>query len=131
MGGRGASSGTSKAGSRYGTQYRALLTVGNVKFVTKNARGSETLMETMTHGRIYVHVEGEEIRSIVYFDNSNKRTKQIDIDHPHRPFFSGAHTHHGYLHNERDSAKGAASLTDEEHKMVERVTTIWKNRNRS
>ena len=78
MGGRGASSGTSKAGNRYGSQYHAVMTAGNVKFVSKNARDSETLMETMTRGRVYAHVEGDDIKSIVYFDNENKRTKQID-----------------------------------------------------
>lgn len=36
MGGRGASSGVSKDGNRYGSQYHALLVDGNVKFVTKN-----------------------------------------------------------------------------------------------
>lgn len=128
MGGRGASSGTSVKGNRYGSQYHTVLQSGNIKFVTKNARDSETLMETMTRGRVYVHVEGEELKSIVYFDNANKRTKQIDLGHPHRPVFDGEHTHHGYLHNENDSSKGAANLTSEEGKMVERVRSLWENR---
>lgn len=37
------------------------------------------------------------------------------------------HTHHGYNHNENDSQKGAAKLTAEERKMVERVRKIWYN----
>lgn len=106
MNGRGASSGTSKAGNPYGSQYHSLLTASNVRFVSKNLRDSETLMETMTRGRVYAHVEGEEIKSIVYFDNENKRSKQIDIDHPHRPLFKGVRVHHGYFHNENDSNKG-------------------------
>ena len=130
MGGRGASSGTSVHGNPYGSQYHDVLTVGNIKFVSKNTRDSETLMETMTRGRVYVHVEGEDIKSIVYFDNENKRVKQVDLDHPHRPFFSGFHTHHGYYHKENDSPKGAANLTTEELRMVERVQKIWQNRNR-
>ena len=76
MGGRGASSGMSVKGNPYGSQYHALLTSGNVKFVSKNTRESETLMETMTRGRVYVHVEGDELQSIVYFDNEGKRSKQ-------------------------------------------------------
>lgn len=127
MGGRGASSGVSKAGNRYGSHYHSLLTAGNIKFVTKNSRDSETLMETMTRGRVYAHVEGDEIKSIVYFDNENKRAKQIDLTHPHRPYFNGEHTHHGYFHNENDSKKGAANLTTDEKKMVERLSRIWED----
>ena len=128
MGGRGASSGISKYGNAYGSQYHALLTVGNIKFVSKNGRDSETLMETMTRGRVYAHVEGDDLKSIVYFDNENKRSKQIDVDHSHngeRP-----HTHHGYNHNEDDSAKGAARLTPDEQAMVDRIVGIWENRKR-
>lgn len=39
LGGRGASSYTSKLRNRYGSQYRTLLTAGNVKFVEKTGRG--------------------------------------------------------------------------------------------
>lgn len=128
MGGRGASSGTSKDGNPYGSQYHSVLSSGNIKFVTKNARDSEALMETMTKGRVYARVEGDEIKSIIYFDAENKRTKQIDLDHPHRPSFPGKHTHHGYFHSENDSKKGAARLTSEEKAMVERVRRLWDNR---
>ena len=126
MGGRGASSGTSVRGNRYGSQYHAVYQSGNIKFVTKNARDSETLMETMTRGRVYVHVEGNDLKSIVYFDNENKRAKQIDLDHPHKG--ETPHAHHGYNHSENDSAKGAAHLTTEERAMVDRVRKLWNNR---
>ena len=126
MGGRGASSGTSKAGNAYGSQYHTVLQSGNIKFVEKESRTSETLMETMTNGRVYVHVEGNDLKSIVYFDKENKRNKQIDLDHPHKEI-KGIHTHHGYFHNENDSDKGASKLTTEERKMVERVKQLWDN----
>lgn len=128
MGGRGASSASSRLGNAYGSQYRTLATAGNVKFVTKNGRRSEPLMETMTAGRVYAHVEGGEIKSIVYFDTSNRRIKQIDLDHRHSG--EAPHVHHGYFHNEGDSAKGAARLTPEERKTVERVSAIWENMKR-
>ncbi len=133
MGGRGASSGWSvgrngNPKNPYGSQYHSSLTAGNVKFVSKNERGSEPLMETMTRGRVYAHVEGDDLKSIVYFDNENKRLKQIDIDHSHKG--EQPHTHHGYNHNENDSAKGAARLTPDERAMVDRVTDIWENRKR-
>lgn len=126
MGGRGASSGMSKFGNPYGSQYHALLTVGNIKFVEKNGRGSETLMETMTPGRVYVHVEKSELKSIVYFDTENKRAKQIDLDHVHKGM--KPHIHHGYFHNENDPAKGASGLSPKEKDMVERVMQIWNNK---
>lgn len=125
MGGRGASSGTSKKGNAYGTQYRSALTFGNIKFVTKNARDSESLMETMTKGRVYAHVEGRELKSISYFGDDGKRVKQIDIDHTHKGM--QPHTHHGYLHNEQDGGKGASGLTSDEVKMVERVSSVWND----
>lgn len=126
MGGRGASSGISVYGNRYGTQYHTLLKSGNIKFVAKNNRNSETLMETMTRGRIYVQVGGDQVLSITYFDKLNRRRKTINLDHTHKGM--KPHTHHGYLHNENDSPKGAANLTDKEKLMVDNVLKIWHNK---
>lgn len=128
MGGRGASSGMSEKGNPYGSQYHSSMTVGNVKFVSKNSRQSESLRETMTRGRVYAHVEGDDLKSIVYFDAENKRVKQVDIDHQHKGM--RPHTHHGYDHSENDSAKGASRLTPEERDMVDRVSNLWNNRKR-
>lgn len=88
MGGRGSASGFFRGedGSpknQYGFQYHTILESGNVKFVTKNARDSETLMETMTRGRVYVTVGGSDLLQIIYFDAQNKRIKAIDLSHPH------------------------------------------------
>lgn len=125
MGGRGSSSGMSANGNPYGSQYHTLLKSGNIKFVTKNGRDSETLMETMTKGRVYVTVGGDQLLSVTYFDTENKRTKVIDLSHPHKG--QQPHAHHGYLHNEKDGPKGAANLTPEEKRMVERVREMWYN----
>lgn len=120
MGGRGASSGISKAGNPYGSQYHSLFTVGNIKFVSKNTRESETLMETMTRGRVYAHVEGNDLKSIVYFDDSYMRSKQIDLDHAH--LGSSPHAHDGYLHSEFRK-----NLTTKERSMVDRVVRAWED----
>lgn len=125
MGGRGASSGISKYGNKYGTQYRTVLKDGNIKFVTKVNRQSETLMETMTRGRVYVTVGGEELLKVIYFDNDNKRVKEINLDHSHNGM--DIHTHHGYFHYENDGPKGGSNLTPEEKRMVDRVKKIWYN----
>lgn len=126
LGGRGASSGISGKGNDYGTQYSTVLKSGNIKFVTKNARQSETLMETMTKNRVYVTVGGNDLLQIIYFDKDNKRRKVIDLSHTHNG--DNPHTHHGYEHNENDGPKGATRLTDKEKKMVERVKRLWYNR---
>ena len=129
MGGRGASSGISNKVHKYGTDYKTILKNGNIKFVQKTSNNSETLMETMTAGRVYVYVNHQnKLSSIVYFDKNNKRNKQIDLKHPHNK--TSPHTHHGYFHNENDSKKGFSDLTPEENKMVERVKKIWYNRNK-
>lgn len=124
MGGRGARSGISKFGNPYGSQYHALLTVGNIKFVSKNSRQSEPLMETMTRGRVYARVEGDDIKSIVYFDNENMRSKQIDMDHAHLGV--SPHAHDGYFHSEFRK-----NLTTEERAMVDRVVNSWEEYKRS
>lgn len=128
MGGRGASSGISAKGNEYGSQYHTLFQSGNIKFVVKNSRDSEPLMETMTKGRVYVTVgekrNGEKaITSIRYFDEDNKRTKQIDFDHSHKGV--SPHTHHGYFHNENDGPEGFSDLTAAEKAMVDRVNGLW------
>lgn len=127
MGGRGASSGISDKGNAYGSQYKTLYRSGNINFVQKNNRDSETLFETKTRGRVYVTVGGDDLLQITYYDNQNKRSKTIDLTHYHEKM--KPHTHHGYNHNENDSAKGAANLTTEEKKMVDRVRKVWYNRN--
>ena len=130
MGGRGASSGVSENGKPYGSEYTTVYQSGNIKFVKQtNASNAKTPMETMTRGRVYATVnDKDEISSISYYDNSNKRTKQIDLTHDHQNM--KPHTHHGYYHSERDGKKGATNLTAEERKMVDRVKRLWLNKNK-
>ena len=128
MGGRGSASGKSVKGKAYGTEYTALYTTGNIKYVRYNdSKSAKTPMETMTKGRVYVTVDNRDnLSAITYYDKANKRNKQIDLQHPHKNI--KPHTHHGYLHNEKDSAKGATNLTTEEKQMVERVKKAWYNK---
>ena len=127
MGGRGASSGISVSGKPYWSEFRTLVKASNIKFVKAVDGAQKTPMETMTKGRVYVTLnKNDNIKAITYYDAASKRTKQIDLDRPHDKV--SPHTHHGYIHNENDSAKGYANLTTEEKKMVERVKKIWYNR---
>lgn len=132
MGGRGSSSGVSVKGKKYGTEYKSLLKSGNIKFVQINEGSVTAPMETMTRGRVYVTLtngDNPTPKFISYYDNENKRVKQIDLDKPHKGV--SPHTHHGYEHNELDSSKGFANLTVEERKIVERVYEVWEKHKNS
>lgn len=127
MGGRGASSGISVNGKVYGTEYKALFTVGNIKFVKNNNGNTTPPLETMTKGRVYVTVNNSnDLKFISYYDRTNKRTKTIDLGKPHHGL--SPHVHHGYKHNENDGSKGATGLSVKERKMVDNVRTIWYNK---
>lgn len=129
MGGRGSSSGISVKEKPYGTEYTTLYQSGNIKFVKYNdSSSSKTPMETMTKGRVYVTVNSQnELKSVTYYDKSNKRFKQIDIDHTHNVNgnLEQPHTHKGYLHNE----KGDHIPSPKEKKMIDRVQKTWYNYN--
>lgn len=127
MGGRGASSGYSidKNGNpraKYGTQYHALFESDNIKFVAKNARQSETLMETMTPGRIYVETGGKDLLRIVMFDAENKRNRVIERDKRTGKW----HVHKGYFHAEKGKSDHEP-MTKADKIIVEKVKRMWYN----
>ena len=127
MGGRGASSGFSfdKDGNPmnvYGSQYHTVLESGSIKFVTKNTRDSETLMETRTPGRIYVEVGGKDLLRIVFFDKDNKRNHVIERDKRTDKW----HTHNGYFHTEYGEAQHEP-LNDDDKRTLAEVKRLWYN----
>lgn len=125
MGGRGASSGVSDKGKKYGTEYETLLTVGNIKFVRyADSNSAKIPLETRTKGRVYAVVNAKgDINSIDYYDNSGKHRKSINILHSHNQF-PGMHTHEGYYHAEN----GTHNLTANEKKLVDFLLRTWHNR---
>lgn len=130
MGGRGASSGFSTKGKKYGTEYRTVLQVGNVKFIKKNGSGSiNTPMETMSRNRVYVTLGQQNApKSITFYDKDNKRYKQIDIvGRPHKidGKYTLPHTHYGYLHAEH----GTTKVTPKDRRRIDRLVRYWYNHN--
>lgn len=125
MGGRGASSGISDKGKKYGTEFKSLLKVGNIKFVKSNdSDNAKDPLETMTRGRVYATINAKnEINSINYYDNNGKRVKSINLLHDHAEI-KGEHTHLGYYHKEN----GTRKLTTQEKKLVEFVKKAWYDR---
>ena len=127
MGGRGASSGMSVKGKPYGSEFKTVIKNSNIKFVKAVDEAQKTPMETMTRGRVYVTLnKNDNIKAITYYDTENKRINQIDLDRPHDKV--SPHTHHDYIYNENDSAKGYAYLATFEKNLVERVKKIWYNK---
>ena len=124
MGGRGASSGLSEKGRFYGSDYHTLYQNGNIKYVTKTSRNdSDSLMETMTKGRIYATVNGGEVKGITLFDHNNRRAKFIEKDGRTGKW----HAHYGYEHNEY-SLKEHEELTPSDRKLLDDVIKKWNNR---
>lgn len=124
MGGRGSASGFSK--KPYGSEFKSLLQVGNIKFV-KNMSGDNAKdpLETRTRGRVYATVNADgKINSINYYDKEGKRYKSINLLHSHEDI-KGEHTHMGYFHKEG----GTRRLTDEEKELVAFVQKVWYKRN--
>lgn len=122
FGGRGASSGISDKGVPYGREYTSVLKSSNIKFVKKNDESASAPLETMTRGRVYVTVtQDDKLKSITYYDNHNKRFKQIDLDHYHKINcnLEKPHTQYGYYHN----GKAIISQTKKQ-KMIDRVIKI-------
>ena len=122
FGGRGASSGISEKGNAYGTQYKILLEYENIKFVTNAGKNYEALMETMTNGRTYVQIGGEEILRIVQMDENNRRNRVIEFDKKNKQW----HVHQGYLHSE-NSENQHDPLSISDVRLLEKVKKIWHN----
>ena len=124
MGGRGASSGVSTKGKKYGTEYRMLFKVSNIKFIKTNpGEDRNAPMETMTKGRVYAYVGTKNnLKSIIYFDENNKRIKQIDLTHFHNGI--KPHAHIGYEHKESEARRP----TDKERRLVDFVKRAWENK---
>lgn len=79
MGGRGASSGISRSGNKYGTEYSTLYQSGNIKFIKQNGvKNAKTPLETMTDGRVYVSVDkNDNLSSISYTIKREKEQNKL------------------------------------------------------
>lgn len=127
MGGRGSSTGISVNGKPYGSEYKSLLTYGNIKFVVPRDGNTTAPMETMTKNRVYVTLDYDgNPKFISYYDKDNKRRKQVDLDVPHKGMLP--HTHHGYFHNEYDNSKGATNSSSKEKELIKQINTVWKEK---
>lgn len=130
MGGRGAASGISDKGRKYGTEYHSVLVKNNIKFVKYNFGNVTSPYETQSgKHRVYVTINNKNIpKYITTYDNTGKRTKQIDLTgqghYVGNKKIDPPHTHVGYEHQ----GSKTRSLTKKERNLVEYVKKIWNNR---
>ncbi|WP_055428149.1 hypothetical protein [Bifidobacterium aesculapii] len=93
MGGRGAASGMSNNGKPYGSEYRTLVQVDNIKFVERRDSGMSTTapIETRSENRIYATISKDngQMHSISIMRDGTVRTQ---IDYQDR-YGLGPHTH--------------------------------------
>jgi hypothetical protein len=126
MGGRGATSGISVKGYEYGTEFKSLLRVDNIKFVQyqleKNAKIPE---ETMYSGRnrVYVIVSQQNVlKFITFYNKEGKLRRQIDLDHEHNK-------RSPHVHAVKISAdlREIVPLSKSDKAYIEKVRKIWVN----
>lgn len=130
MGGRGAASGISDKGRKYGTEYHSVLVKDNIKFVKYNFGNTTSPYESQGgKKRIYVTINNEDApKYITTYDGNGKRTKQIDLTgrahYVNGKKIETPHAHVGYEHQ----GSTTRELTRKEKNLVEYVKKIWKNR---
>ncbi len=124
MGGRGAASGISDKGKKYGTEFETVAQFGNVK-VIKVKQGAVTApMETMTPGRVYAVLDNDnDIKHIVSYDVNGERNAQIDLKGPSHNGLK-VHVHVGYEHDEH----GTRAPNAKEQKIIDRILTSWEKK---
>ena len=102
-GGRGARSGVSNDGHKYGTEYSTLYEVDNIKFINYNlSSSSKNPFETQAKDRIYVVI-------------NDKIDGKKGLPH----------VHIGYEHGEN----GTREITEEEKEFIDKILEIWDNLN--
>jgi hypothetical protein len=121
MGGRGAASGTSVKGIKYGNEYVSIVLAGNMKFVRRKQEPANVPLETMAadQNRVYVLINKDGVmKSITFYDKSGKRKRQIDLTHTHNG--ENPHVHIGYEHME------TAPLTKSDKAYIAKAKRIWE-----
>lgn len=127
MGGRGAASGTSAKGFEYGTEFKSLLRVDNIKFVQYQLKNEARIPEeTMSSGRnrVYVIVNQQNVlKSITFYNKEGILRRQIDLDHAHDK--QSPHVHAVKISANR---REIVPLTKSDKAYIEKVRRIWNNR---
>lgn len=124
MGGRGAASGFSDSGKKYGSEYKTVAQFGNVKVVAIKNGSVTAPMETMTPGRVYATLDKDNnVKHITFYDAEGERSVQLDVrGHTHQGMEK--HAHMGYTHEEY----GTRAPNTKEQKMIDSILTSWERK---
>lgn len=125
MGGRGASSGISDAGMKYGEEFKSIFRVDNIKFVQSRLfKNVKVPLETMSafRNRVYVTVNSDGPKSILFYNKSGKLKRQIDLTHRHMGEMP--HVHEGDVTNHHK--KFRIPLTKSDYYYIKKVQRIWE-----
>jgi hypothetical protein len=126
MGGRGAASGVSDKGLKYGTEFRTLMSVDNIKFVQfQNSTAATIPQETISAGRnrVYVLVKDDKLKSITLYNSKGIVRRQIDLDHKHKGVVPHVHTV-----NVNAWSREIVPATKSDIAYIEKVRKLWNNR---
>lgn len=127
MGGRGAASGMSVRGIKYGQEYHSILTVDNIKFIMKNQGSTTAPLETMSafQNRVYVTVNARNIiKAITLYDSNGLRKAEIHLDHTHNGLKPHVHIGYDEPHNNTNTiALGQYT------RLVNKILKVWSEFN--
>lgn len=133
MGGRGAASGISDKGRKYGTEYHSVLKKDNIKFVKYNFGSTTSPLETMSADkkRIYATVNNQEkVKFITGYTQNGKLAWQIDVSGKgHYKNGKKIETPHIHIGTNHVDAK-VYSLNKRQRKIMHKVLFAWYNRKR-
>jgi hypothetical protein len=128
MGGRGAASGLSVKGIKYGNEYVSIIRVDNIKYVKRrDGEPANMPLETMSQGRnrVYVLVNNRNmIKSIGFYDKTGKLKRWIDLDHDHGK--GVPHVHIPQKHLGLEHSKQYIPLTKRDRAYSEKIIRVWK-----
>jgi len=124
MGGRGAASGMSVSGNKYGTEYLTIHRSDNIKYLKRNVGKANLPLETMAgdQNRVYASINDKnKIQAIGFYNKNGDKRRQIDLLHTHGG--EVPHVHSGYYHPD-DTVR----LTKSDKAYIKKVTRIWNQR---
>jgi len=128
MGGRGSSSGVSLAGKPYGSEYKTLLRVGNVKFLMHNHGPAAIPLETMSasKNRVYATVNSRgNIKYVTTYSEDGLAKIQYDLVYSNNKLISI------HYHNWTGESRGVEhrQLSAKEYRWIEGIVNEWQRRN--
>lgn len=131
MGGRGAASGISDKGRKYGTEYHSVLKKDNIKFVKYNFGNTTVPLETMSSDkrRIYATINNQEkVKFITGYSKNGQLAWQIDVSGKAH-YVNGERIETPHIHIGKDHVNTKVKTLNKRYrKILHKVQEAWYNR---